>query len=196
MELVELDRRKELAGGQERNRLHMATRNGACISAVPHRLNVTELSWEEFWDNLRLRYGLMLQDIPTTWDRCGKRFLIENALSCPKGSLVLTRNNYATTEWGALGAWDLVPSTITYKPKINSRTVHGERTRAGARQESGTVNDGADTVGEAQGGSGRTVNGVALLERRPGQVHVPSESRYEVSVHGFWKRGTTAMFDI
>ena len=30
----------------------------------------------------------------------------------------------------------------------------------------------------------------------PEQVQLPAESRAEVSAHGFWKRGTTAMFDI
>ena len=28
------------------------------------------------------------------------------------------------------------------------------------------------------------------------QVEVPAESRADVSTHGFWKRGTTSMFDI
>ena len=31
---------------------------------------------------------------------------------------------------------------------------------------------------------------------RPRQVQVPAESRANVSAHGFWKRGTTMMFDI
>ena len=93
-----------------------------------------ELSWEELRDNIRLRYGLMPQDIPATCDGCGKKFLIYHALSCPKGGLVLTRHDDAAKEWGALGARALVPSDITYKPKINSRTVQGERTRAGERQ--------------------------------------------------------------
>ena len=31
---------------------------------------------------------------------------------------------------------------------------------------------------------------------KPVQVVVPAESRSDVSAHGFWKRGTTAMFDI
>ena len=167
MELAELARQKELAGGQERNHLYRATRNGAWISAVPHRLNDMELSWEELRDNICLIYGLMPQNNPTTCDDCGKRFLIENALSCPKGSLVLARKNDATTEWGALGSWALIPSALTYEPKINIRTVQGERTRAGARQGSGTANGSADTVGESQEGSGQTVNGVAILERRP-----------------------------
>ena len=105
----------------------------------------------------------MPQDIPATCDDCGKRFLIEHALACPKSGLVLARHDDAAKEWGALGARALVPSDITYEPKINSRTVQGERTGAGARQESGTADGGADTVGESQGGRGPTVNGAAVL---------------------------------
>ena len=61
VELGEVARWKELVGGQERNRLHRETRNGAWLSDVPHRLNGMELSWEEFWDDICLRYGLMPQ---------------------------------------------------------------------------------------------------------------------------------------
>ena len=71
------------------------------------------------------------------------------------------------------------PSAITYEPKTNSRTVQGERTGAGARQEGG----------KADGGTDRLVG-------QPGQVVVPAESRADVSAHGLWKRGTTTMFDI
>ena len=119
----ELDRKKDMTGGQVRNRLHRATRNGAGISAVTHRLNEMELSWEELWDNLRLIYRLMPQDIPATCDGCGKRLLIDNALSCPKGGLVLAWNDDDAKEWVAVGSRALVPSAITYEPKINSRTV-------------------------------------------------------------------------
>ena len=99
--------------------------NGAWLSAVPHHLNATELSWEESWDNICLRYRLMPQNIPATFDGCGKRLLIEHTLSFPKGGLVLERHDDATEEWGALVARALVPSAITYKPKINSRKVQG-----------------------------------------------------------------------
>ena len=78
----------------------------------------------------------MHQGIPATCNGCGKRFLIEHALSFPKGGLVLVRHDDAAKEWGALGARDLIPSDIIYKPKISSRTVQGERTRAGVRHES------------------------------------------------------------
>ena len=89
------------------------------------------MSKEEFQDNLRLRYGLMPQEIPATCDGCGKHFSFKHALSCPKGGLVLARHDDATKEWGALGSQDLAPSAITYEPKINSRTVQWERTGAG-----------------------------------------------------------------
>ena len=58
--LGEMYRPKELAGGKERNRLHRTMRNGAWLSPLHHCLNRTELSREEFRDNIRLRYGLML----------------------------------------------------------------------------------------------------------------------------------------
>ena len=42
VELGELARRNDLAGGQERNLLHRATRNWSWISTVPHCLNGME----------------------------------------------------------------------------------------------------------------------------------------------------------
>ena len=84
------------------------------------------------------------------------------------------RHDDAAKEWGALGARSLVPSAITYKPKINSRDMQGERTRDGVQQEGG----------ESDGDTDRILG-------QPGQAVVPAESRSDVSAHGFWKRGTT-----
>ena len=39
VEQGELDRLKELTGGQDRNRLHRATKNGTWLNAVPHCLS-------------------------------------------------------------------------------------------------------------------------------------------------------------
>ena len=104
VELGDLSRQKELTGVQERNRLHKQTRNWAWLSAVHHHLNGTELSREEFWDNICLRYGLMPQDIPLTCNGCGKKFSVKHALSCPKGGLFMARHDDGTIEWGAFGA--------------------------------------------------------------------------------------------
>ena len=74
--------------------------------------------------------------------------------------------------------------------------MQGERTRARSRQEKGETDSGMEIVKEAQGGRARTVNGEARLVGQQGKVVVPAESRADVHTHGFWKRGTTAMFDI
>ena len=108
----------------------------------------------------------------------------------------MARHDESAKEWGSLGARSLVPSNIIYEPKINSSTVQGERTRAGARKEGGESDGGTETVGEAQGGRARTVNGEDILVRQTVQVVVPAESKADVSAHDVWKRGTTAMFDI
>ena len=80
------------------------------------------------------------------------------------------RHDGSEKDWDALGAQALVPSVITYEPKINSRTVQGERTRAGVRQDGGTAEGGAVIIGESQGGREPTVNGADVLTRRLGQV--------------------------
>ena len=59
----------------------------------------------------------MPQDITANCDGCDKKLLIEHALSCPKGGLVLVQNDDAAKEWGALGAWALVTSDIIYEKK-------------------------------------------------------------------------------
>ena len=86
-----------------------------------------------------------------------------------------------------LGAWALVHSAISHKPKINSRKVQGERTGAGSWQDGITSEGFAVIKGEAQGGggSGQTVNGAAELARRMVQVEVPTELRADVRTHGF-----------
>ena len=109
----------------------------------------------------------MPQDIPVTCDGCGKKFSIEHALSCPKGGLVIARHDDPAKEWGTLGAQALITSSIAYKPKINSRTVQGEKTGAGARQGGGEADVGTETVG-------RTVNGAAILGGQTGQVLIPA----------------------
>ena len=77
-------------------------------------------------------------NLPVDCSSCGKKFLLPHALSCPKGGLVLAQHNDEAKEWGALSAWDINPSFISYQPKINSRTVQGERNGSGAWVATGT----------------------------------------------------------
>ena len=67
-ELVEkkvLSRRKELANRAVLDRLQRATYNGEWITALPCFLNGTDFSWEEFQDNLLLRYVIVPFNLPT-----------------------------------------------------------------------------------------------------------------------------------
>ena len=54
--------------------------------------NVFFLEKEIFWDAIQIRYNIPLECLPTLCV-CGNSFNLEHALSCPKGGLVITRNN-------------------------------------------------------------------------------------------------------
>ena len=133
LEMTAMTRRKDLADGVGLNRLRRATYNGARRTAIPHCLNGTELSREEFQYNLLLRYGIVPFKLPTDCDGCEKKFLLPHAISCPKGVLVLEQYTDAAKEWGALSSRAINPLCIYYEPKINSRTVQGERNGSGVR---------------------------------------------------------------
>ena len=94
--------------------------------------------------------------------------------------LVLTWHNDASKEWRALSSQATNPSAISYKPKINSRTVQGESNGVRARGETG------DQDGEEQDDE----------EVEIGQATVYDESRANISVHGFWRWGNTNLFDM
>ena len=86
---------KKLMDRSELNGLRRATENGAWLTAIPNCLNGTELSREEFQDNLLLWYGIVPLNLPVDCDGCGKNFLVPHDSSCPKGGLVLARHNNA-----------------------------------------------------------------------------------------------------
>jgi hypothetical protein len=102
-------------------------------------------------------------------DDCTAKFSVESALTCSKGGLVLVCHNDLNKEWGALGAKALSPSAVTYKPTIYSgRPV---------QREGGEEEDGEGEGPEA------------------GKHTHPKGGRRDVAIHGFWKRGTTSIFD-
>jgi hypothetical protein len=125
---------------------------------MPNSLNGTELSEEEFRDNLRLRFGLTPLSLPARCDGCDAAFTVGHALTCKKGGLVLLRHNDVAAEWHQLCAAALTPSAVSDEPFIFS---------------------GRDCT-EAQGPA----------------AELPPDLRGDVAAHGFWKRGTTAIFDI
>ena len=89
-------------------------------------------------------------------------------------------HNYAAKEWGNLLARDINPSATSYEPKINSRIVQSDRNGDGARVATGEQEDKEQEVRE-----GAT-----------GQITVTDKAQANVSVNGFWKLDTFALFEI
>ena len=85
--------------GHDRSRLERAARRKSWLTAVTCRLNSMQIYWEELWYNLHLRYSLMLLDLPTSFNRCSKKFAIDHALLCPKVGLVMSSHDDDEKEW-------------------------------------------------------------------------------------------------
>ena len=146
---------KDLADWAGLNRLLKPTENRAWLTDITHCLNVIELSREEFQDNILLRYGIVPLNLPNDFDGYGKKCLVSHALSCPRGGLILARNNDDSKEWGALLYQYLNPSCISYKPKINSRTVQGDKN--GVRAWVATEGQEGEVNEEVEGTTGQTM---------------------------------------
>ena len=52
--------------------------SGVWLLAVPNRLNGTDISADEWRDNVRLRYNLLPLDMPQHCDGCNERMTIES----------------------------------------------------------------------------------------------------------------------
>jgi hypothetical protein len=153
----------------EKRRLDRARETGGWLNILPDSLNGTELSTEEFRDSLRIRLGFTPTALPEKCDGCGHCFTVEHALTCKKGGLVLLRHNDLAAEWHELCATALTPSAVSDEPLIHS----------------GRVTQGATGGGHNAG------------RREPnGNNPDPRELRGDISAHGFWRRGTTAIFDV
>jgi len=135
-----------------------AKETGAWLTATPNLLNGTDLSADEFRDNLRMRLGLTPISLPQQCIGCGDPFTVKHAMTCKKGGLVTQCHNDLKAEWHHLCTQALTPAIVTDKPLIH---ITQDVCQAGAT--------GAQPHPELHG---------------------------DVAVHGFWKRGTTAIFDI
>ena len=107
---------KAEVGLQDRSRLEWLVRRKSWLTDVTRRLNSMQISWEELWYNLHLRYSLMLLDLPKFCNGCRKKFTIDHTLLFPKVGLVMSSHDDAAKEWWAIGTQGLTPSDISYNP--------------------------------------------------------------------------------
>ena len=163
-----------------KRRLKRSSQTGSWLTVTPNRLNGTLLSADEFRDNLRIRYGLDPLNLQSECDGCYQRFSVEHALSCKKGGLITIRHDDIKGEWHQLCAMALKPSAISDEPLIYSGRV---------------VAQGTQNANAAVAPAPTAPSGVRNHHSSSAQV-VPPEHRGDVAAHGFWERGTTAVFDI
>ena len=147
---------------------------GAWLSVFPNRLNGTDLSADEWRDNVRLRYNHSPLDMPAACDGCGAKMTVEHALSCKVGGLVHIRHDDVADEWRHLCGTALSPSRVEREPPIFRCVSHRARVAAG----------------------NTTPPPPSTPTATPPTPPTTTEERGDASCHGFWKRGRTCIFDM
>ena len=110
---------------------------GIWLSIPPNKLSGTCLSFDEFMDALRMRYGLKPLGLCNVCDACNSTFTVAHALSCKKGGLVSIRHNDVRDEAGALASHALQASKVTYEPMINNGRELNDAAQRRRTQSSG-----------------------------------------------------------
>jgi hypothetical protein len=138
-EETSLDEMKKRDGRKVAKRLDRTGETGAWLSCIPNRFDGTELSSEEFFDNLAIRYGLRPRGLPERCDGCDEPFSVEHGLSCKKGGFVGQRHDDVCEEWAHLCSMALTASRISSEPEI----FYGRGLNAAQRSESEVLGDEA-----------------------------------------------------
>jgi len=178
------DRRVRGHPAKLRRRQKASMGTGDFLSALPHRLNGTILSAEEWRDNVRLLYNLEPLDMPQRCDGCMAKMDVEHALSCKKGGLVHARHDDVASEWRWLNRCAFSPGKVEREPYIN--TSVGRRLReiaAAAPQQNNTTTPATQQQQQQQ------------QQQSPSTAEVDGK-RGDAGVHGFWKPGCLCIFDI
>ena len=107
------------AGGVKvKKRLDRMKEAGSWIQAAPDRFDGSELSNDEWHDNITTRYGMRPKGLPQRCDGCNAGFSVEHGLSCKKGGLVVIRHDDLRDEYEHLCGLALSPSRVNSEPTI------------------------------------------------------------------------------
>jgi hypothetical protein len=182
------DARARERGIRVKNRLERAGNSGIWLSCVPNRFNGTEISMEEWQDNVRLCYNLEPLGMPEVCNGCGHRMSVEHALSCKVGGLVHIRHDDVAQEFGYLCGLAFKKSRVTYEPLINHSTRGEATTNAGNAQRPGPNPSGNNGAANGEEEAIPTAE-----DERADPTHSPyvaaNENRGDVAVDGFWRNG-------
>ena len=89
------------------------------LTTLPLKSENFSLNQREFYDTLNLRYRLTPKYLPSTYS-CGKRFDVDHAMSCMKGSFVHRRQNVR----------DLCATLLNQRSQRDDSRIQKERNKA------------------------------------------------------------------
>ncbi|KAL7477797.1 hypothetical protein ACHAW6_003631, partial [Cyclotella cf. meneghiniana] len=152
-----------------KKQMEQATEAGAWLSTIPDRFSGTELTKDEWFDNVAIRYVRCPADLPDHCNGCGTGLMLEHGLNCKRGRLVGIRHDDVRNEWAHLCSIALTDSRVMIEPTI----FYGNGSQAGGNNATPTTP--------------RTVNQTNTLG---------DEAHGDVLAHGFWNRGRGTVFDV
>ena len=148
--------------------------NGCWLTVIPLRVNGTDLSANEFRDNIRLRYNFAPLDMPQHCDGCGAKMTVEHALQCKVGGLVHARHDDVADEFRDMCGQALSFSKVEREPRIYSGVSQRNRVERG----DASAGDGSNTQN-----NNTAANNV-------------TEERGDAGCQGFWNHRRMAVFDV
>jgi hypothetical protein len=113
-----LDGLKASGGRKMAKPLERMSKTGAWLSAIPNHFDGTELSREEFQDNLAIRYGLRPRGLPECCNGCNQPFSVEHGLSCKKRGFEGQWHENVFKELAHLCLMALTAARISSEPEI------------------------------------------------------------------------------
>jgi hypothetical protein len=131
-------------------------------------INGTELSAQEFRDQLLIRYAKQPSDMPKTCNGCGSIHTVGHALQCKVGGLVILRHDEIANILADLSMKALTPSAERDEPRIHPHSRKLEKPEP-TNQE----------------------NPVQYCKAKSND-----EDRGDILVRGLWQRGTDCIIDV
>lgn len=115
------------------NDANQETGSSNWLTSLPLSDEHYNLNKQQFWDAVRLRYGLTLSKMPENCV-CGKRYDVQHALSCKKGGFVSLRHNRLRDLFASL--LDEVCRDVQTEPSLQPLTgEHFDRRTANQSDE-------------------------------------------------------------
>ncbi|KAL7474202.1 hypothetical protein ACHAW6_000193 [Cyclotella cf. meneghiniana] len=145
---------------------------GAWLSTIPDRLSGTELTKEEWFDNVAICYDNRPANLLDQCNGCGAGLTLKHFFSWKKGSLVGICHDDVLYEWGHLCSIALTDLRVVTKPAI----FYSNGMQAG---ETNAVNTGTNATAAAHC-----------------TTTLGDEARGNVLAHSFPSRGCRTVLDI